>query len=620
MAQRSLRVLLLCLLVGTALAAPPAEAKSVYGKVLEVWEANLLLLDHGAGTYVLRLRGIDAPVAQAPFALEARLFVEGKVRGKQVRARIERRIDGDEMEAMLLVDGEDVGLALLRNGLARRAAGAHYKAHGDGRPDDLVAAEREGREAHRGLWLHGGTVSEEQGASAGDVGTSEATEAVEQSGSSDQNASQLAGIDNECAMAQDPSNPQRLFQACNTNVDALFAARSVDGGETWTYPDPTDKRIADGDAGQGATACCDPTLAWDRFGNLFVTYINSAVNAVVTLLSTDGGQTFTQIASFSGSVDQPTVVVSSVGTDAHVWVVWNSSGSMVARGALVTGLGSVGAFGAVQTAPSTSGCNFGDIAVSPTGVVVQVCEVPSGGQGPANVRTNVDADGLGAGGFGAIATATTTNVGGFDFIPAQPNRSVDAEAGLAYDAFPSSPHFGRLYLVYTEEPTNENNDTNILLRYSDDNATTWSTAIRVDDDTTTRSQFLPKIATDPTTGNIGVCWHDARGSASNNAAVMYCATASSSTTTPTFSRSIAVSDGASISPSGSPMDFGDYTGLAFVDGVVHPAWGDSSNSTGNNPDGSTQFDAYTDRLSALGVVFSDGFETGLTTRWSRKSP
>ena len=51
--------------------------------------------------------------------------------------------------------------------------------------------------------------------------------------------------------------------SCNTSSPGLFAARSTDGGDTWTYPDATDKTIADGDAGQGAAACCDPTIAWD---------------------------------------------------------------------------------------------------------------------------------------------------------------------------------------------------------------------------------------------------------------------------------------------------------------------------------------------------------------------
>src|SRR5882757_5967342 len=69
------------------------------------------------------------------------------------------------------------------------------------------------------------------------------------SGATDVNTSQKGGDDNECAIAKNPSNPNQLFTLCNTSGAGLFAARSTDGGLTWTYPDSADKTIADGDAG-----------------------------------------------------------------------------------------------------------------------------------------------------------------------------------------------------------------------------------------------------------------------------------------------------------------------------------------------------------------------------------
>ena len=607
------------LLAVIALAASPAmlEAKSIYGTFTEVRSGDELLFQHDDGTYTVQIYGIEAPRGNEPFALESRLFTRAMVMGpgKLVRIWTEGMNERGVMEAKVLVDGEDVGLALVRAGLASRRAGLHYKPHAKNEPDALVAAEQAARKALRGVWK---SATKEPATDETAFAERELRGVV---GNPDINTSQRSGADNECAIAQDPSNPLRLFKSCNvTGTAGLFAARSVDGGTTWTYPDPADKTIADGDAGQGASACCDPTLAFDRFGNLYVTYINSGVSAIVTLLSTDGGATFSSLASFSGSVDQPTVVAADVGANANVWVVWSNSGSMAARGAEATALGTVGAFSATQTAPSTSGCNFGDIAIAPSGVVIQVCEQPSGGQGPANIRMNVDADGLGAGTWSAVSTATATNVGGFDFIPAQNGRSVDAEAGLAYDANPSSPQFGRLYLVYSEETTNENNDLETMVRFSDDNGTTWSAPIRVNDDATTRSQFLPKIASDPATGNIGVCWHDARNSATNTAMELFCATATPAAT-PVFSANVQVSDGASTS-NGSGVEFGDYMGLAFKGGNVFPVWADTSNSTGNNPNGTSNFDAYVDKLTvSLGdLIFADAFETGDTTAWTLTQP
>jgi hypothetical protein len=418
-------------------------------------------------------------------------------------------------------------------------------------------------------------------------------------GAVDNDLSAKSGSDSECATAQNPANPLQVFAFCNTSGAGMFAARSTDGGVTWFYPDPTDKTIVDGDSGQGPTACCDPTLAWDTFGNLYITYLNSAVNGVVTILSTDGGATFSTLATFNGSVDQPTVVAvdtTQPGAPVAVWIVWNQSGSMVARGAPVTGLGTVGAFNALQSAPGTSGCSFGDIAVSRSGVVVQSC-TPSGGQTGGNIVVNVDADGLGGAGFGPAIVAGTTKVGGFDFIPAQPTRSVDPETGLQWDANPASPHFGRLYLMYTDEVVQEQNDLDIMLKFSDDNGATWgSTPIRINDDATTRSQFNPKISMDDPVGNFMVCWHDCRESATNTAMREYCSAAGTGGASPTFLPNVPIGDGLSTTNSDG-FDFGDYSGLDYFNGVGHPIWGDTSNSTGTNPNGTANFDAQSDRVT-----------------------
>ena len=407
------------------------------------------------------------------------------------------------------------------------------------------------------------------------------------------NLSKKTGHDAECAIAQNPTNTNQLFALCNTGSGfgpGLFAALSTDGGGTWIYPDQ-DKMIADGDAGQGPIACCDPSLAWDSFGNLFLTYLDSAVKNVVTLLSTDGGKTFTQLAMFGpATVDQPTVTAGA----GAVWIAWNQSGYMVASGAQVADLGSVGGFGAPQQIPGTKHCSYGDIAIAPNGAVVQVCEGPNSGSGPASLLVNIKADGLGTTPFGPAMPVTRTNVGGVYFIPAQRKRGIDAEAGLAFDRNPKSPHFGRLYLVYTDAPPSKDPNTNIMLRSSDPPYTTWSAPIRVNDNTT-NSKFLPRIASDPLSGNVAVCWHDCRNSADNTAMQEFCTIATPSGATPVTNAQI--SAGSSIS-NHETIEFGDYSGLAYFNGLVHPIWADTSNITGDNPDGTNNFDAYSASITA----------------------
>jgi endonuclease YncB( thermonuclease family) len=596
-----------------------AQARSLYGKVSAVQSGEQFTFDYGNGVYRVHLFGVEAPMANDPLAATATRFIRDIAMGPNHETRLwvmDQDADG-MIHAKLLVDGKDVGLALVRDGLAARQPDAHYKLTSNGQPDALVAAENDARRAGLGLWR--AQSGQTPRPPAVDSSDSAANAAVQEgdAGTVDRDTSQKSGADSECAVAQNPANPMQLFNACNTSGAGQFAARSIDGGATWIYPDPSDKTITDGDPGQGASACCDPTLAWDSFGNLYITYINASTNAIVTILSTDGGETFSDLATFSGSVDQPTVVANDTPEGVAVWIVWNQGGAMVARGAIATALGSVGTFGDLQTIPSSSGCSFGDVAIAPSGAVIQVCETPTGGQGPASIRMNVDPDGVGPDPFGSSAVATSTNVGGFDFIPAQNSRSVDAEAGLAFNRAIGTPGFGRLFLVYTEETVNESNDMDILVRYSDDIGTTWSSPIRVNDDATTNSQFLPKIASDPVTGNVAVCWHDARNSLPNNQMELFCSTAEPTAGVPVFAANVRVSDGISTS-NGSGVEYGDYMGLTFYDGIVTPVWADSSNSTGDNPNGTANFDAYIDQFLPLvlpDTIFTDGFETIPPAPW-----
>jgi hypothetical protein len=185
---------------------------------------------------------------------------------------------------------------------------------------------------------------------------------------------------------------------------------------------------------------------------------------------------------------------------------------------------------------------------------------------------------------------------------------VDAEAGLAWDRT-GGAHNGRVYVIYTKEQKNESDDTDIYVRYSDNNGATWSSGVRVNDDSTANSQFLPKIALDESTGNIAAIWYDARGDlgaggagdtdgiANDDAQVWG---AFSTNYGASFGPNLQISAGTSNSAdSGNGIDYGDYSGLAFFGGVAHPAWSDNSNSTGNNPDGALhQLDIYT---AAVGV-------------------
>src|SRR5439155_19247022 len=84
------------------------------------------------------------------------------------------------------------------------------------------------------------------------------------------NVSTKTGNQLEAAIAIDPTNGDRVLVSSNDetqNLAGVLAARSSDGGANWTTG-----VIGTGSDGFVA-ACCDPSLSWDSFGNLFLAYL-----------------------------------------------------------------------------------------------------------------------------------------------------------------------------------------------------------------------------------------------------------------------------------------------------------------------------------------------------------
>jgi hypothetical protein len=429
------------------------------------------------------------------------------------------------------------------------------------------------------------------------------------------NISRALHNQSESTIAINQTNPLQMTVVSNEGETVgMFHGWTTDGGRTWN----TDV-IADGD--NLGFACCDPSLASDNYGNIFLTWLDQS-GPVLVALSTNGGASFTKIAAFPagapkqgavgrgnrgngpllGSGDQPSIVAAK----NQVWVTWTAS-TIVAQGAPVTGFGQVGAFGPVEV-PSTGHKtgDYGDVAIGPNGQVLIAYQDPTGGQGPATVYQAVDPDGVGPQPMGAATTILVSNVGGFDYIPAQAGRSVDIEVKLEYDRT-GGTHDGRAYLLWTQETPNESNDMDIMVQYSDNDGATWSTAVRVNDDTGTNSQFNPRMSLDPTTGNIAVAWYDARNDHGDNGpgdtngrvnddAMIYGSVSKDGGVT--FATNTRISKGVSNSAdANNGIDFGDYEGLAFYGGVYFYVWADNSNSTGDNPNGTlNELDIYTARV------------------------
>lgn len=419
------------------------------------------------------------------------------------------------------------------------------------------------------------------------------------------NATKMGGNEVEAEIAINPTNANNVVTlgvSSNNNGANLVVSRSFDGGKTWATTlvgSAQDKLSA-------STNRVDPHLAFDRFGNLYVVYEVAASTSeirVIVARSSNGGQSFTASTAVAGQglhIDYPIIATGPDATNLNqetVWVGYTDTSLRRVRvvGARSTGLGNLSGFTSPQTVADASG-SFGSIAVGPAGQVVMAWQTSTGGQGPSKIMLDVDADGLGtAKTWGADRYVADTNVGGFDKIPAQPNRSIDANVGLAFDRSANSSTRGRLYMVYTDENGNESNDTNVMLRYSDNLGTSWSSPLKVNDDATNRSQFLPAIAVDQSNGNVAIVWRDARNSSGNNTAELWgtVSTTHGASVRPNVKISSGVSNQASAGGVGVDYDFGDYEGVAYANGKFIAVWADNSNATHDNPNGASLFDLYT---------------------------
>jgi hypothetical protein len=421
-------------------------------------------------------------------------------------------------------------------------------------------------------------------------------------------------------IAINPTNPNNIFAFSNDNnaVNGILAMTSFDGGNTWNARD-----IATGFDFPGA--CCDPSVAFDNFGNLFASYIDQNSNGAELLLSTDGGNTFSHLASFTDVFDQPKLAAGA-GT---IWIVWtsNTTGTMEGSSAAVNGLGSIASFGAVKGVPGTNtALNFGRIAVGPGGQALQSFQTDPSSSisvfAPDNLQVSFN-PGLG-GSWSAPIIVGSNNVGfRASAPPLTPDRGAAMFSSVAYDN--SNGQFrGRAYLVYMDLPTVNSQQYDIFLRHSDDNGSTWSAPVRVTDDSTGRAKTQPRVAVDSTNGDVAISWLDSRNDNGDHGPgdldgkpgdeVEEFITFSydgGNTFEPNLQ--VATSASSAILDPNSGNDYGDYTGLAFYNTIARPAWCDNSTTLSGNPGAPNHFDIASAFVYSVLNPGEDGYEPNETT-------
>lgn len=129
----------------------------------------------------------------------------------------------------------------------------------------------------------------------------------------------------------------------------------------------------------------------------------------------------------------------------------------------------------------------------------------------------------------------------------------------------NSPYRGTIYVNWSDQRNGINN-TDIFLIKSTDGGNTWSQPKKVNQDNTQTHQFFTWMTVDPATGYLYFVYYDRRNYSDNRTDVYL---ARSTDGGETFTE-IKVSQ-SPFTPTSS-IFFGDYTGIAALNGKVYPIW------------------------------------------------
>ncbi|HBG72007.1 MAG: glycosyl hydrolase [Bacteroidetes bacterium GWF2_43_63] len=127
------------------------------------------------------------------------------------------------------------------------------------------------------------------------------------------------------------------------------------------------------------------------------------------------------------------------------------------------------------------------------------------------------------------------------------------------------PYRGTIYINWSDQ-TNGSSNTDVWLVKSTDGGDTWTTPLRVNNDTTATQQFFTWVTIDQVTGYLWFIWYDRRNYTDNRTDVFMACSKDGGQTFENFK----VSD-SPFTPTSSVF-FGDYTNITAHNNVVRPIW------------------------------------------------
>jgi Secretion system C-terminal sorting domain len=380
-------------------------------------------------------------------------------------------------------------------------------------------------------------------------------------------------------------NPDIIFGSANTiDPNTFFGSEGVyvstDGGNSWFGSD-TCKAASINDHGG------DPGPGVGPDGRLYMSYLPGSYNSIKAAYSTNYGSTWSAGAVLqSGSMDKNHTAVDNITGSPYLgraYVTWSDftqnypsiSVSYTSNGGV-----SWSTYQHINTSASnhySQGCNG---AVGPGGIVYVAWQNP-------DLTSSNTGDFMGFGKSTDGGATWTYNNNVYDCNGIRGSLSFTGASSIRVNDFPwmavdntGGSFQGRIYIVTAEENLSPaGNDPDIVLHYSDNEGTNWSSGIRVNQDQINngRYQYMPAVCVGED-GAVNVVYYDTRNATVSggtpDSAQVY---VSRSTDGGASFQDFIVSDH-KFKPkpiSGLASGYqGDYIGIVEANGVVYPYWCD----------------------------------------------
>lgn len=376
------------------------------------------------------------------------------------------------------------------------------------------------------------------------------------------------GTPEEVTIAISPLNPNIL--AAGANITNFY--RSTNSGNTWAESQMVSNLLG---------VWGDPVVMFDSLGNLFYSHLSNPITGwwidrIVVQKSTDNGLTWNDgvgigLNNYPKQQDKEWLAVDHTQSPfrGNIYVTWtefddygstSSSDSSRIRFSKSTDEGETW-----STAITISDISGDCIDSDNTTEGAVPCVGPNGEiyvawAGPVGLVFDKSTDGGQTWGTDVFISDIP---GGWDFDVSGISRCNGLPITMC--DISNSPYKGNIYVVWSDQ-RNGSTNTDIFMAKSTNGGNNWSSAIKVNNDNTSREQFFVWSTVDPSTGHLWFVFYDRRNTTGAETDVFVAKSTDGGTTFENFK----VSE-APFTPNASVF-FGDYSNIAAWDGKIYPIW------------------------------------------------